>query len=269
MGGVDLIVTDLDGTLWHTDDDIHPAATAALEEVRRRGPPLLVATGRRVTSTRVPLARLGAAPPAVVLNGALGLDLATGERFHRAPFTALQATRVLAGFRAVGLDPCLYVDDPTAEVLVSDAPSTNPGHLAALGETAAVAELDQAVRATTVLGFSIIGAPRRELAPAASALEGAGEVHLDRAFDYPGLASMTVAPLEQSKWDGVVAYCIKCGLDAARVLAVADGPNDVELLVNASVAVVPSNAHPAALEQADRLIPPARQGGWKAVLDLI
>ena len=106
MGGVDLIVTDLDGTLWHTDDDIHPAATAALEEVRRRGPPLLVATGRRVTSTRVPLARLGAAPPAVVLNGALGLDLATGERFHRAPFTALQATRVLAGFRAVGLDPC-------------------------------------------------------------------------------------------------------------------------------------------------------------------
>ncbi|HJR26705.1 MAG TPA: HAD hydrolase family protein, partial [Acidimicrobiales bacterium] len=66
MPPVELVVTDLDGTLWHTDDHVHPEVVAALAELAGRGVPVLVATGRRVTSTRRPLARIGLAPPAVV-----------------------------------------------------------------------------------------------------------------------------------------------------------------------------------------------------------
>ena len=91
MAAVDLVVTDLDGTLWHLDDDIAPSVVAAVAELERRGVPLLVATGRRLASTRRPLGRVGLAPPAVVLNGALGVDLATGDRFHRAPFDRAEA----------------------------------------------------------------------------------------------------------------------------------------------------------------------------------
>src|SRR6476660_2005547 len=70
---VSVVVTDLDGTLWHTDDRVAPVVVDALRTLAARGVPLLVATGRRLTSTRVPLARIGIAPPAVVLNGALGV----------------------------------------------------------------------------------------------------------------------------------------------------------------------------------------------------
>ena len=91
-----LIVTDLDGTLWHTDDEVHGDVVKALGRVLESGPPLLVATGRRVTSTRVPLARIGVAPAAIVLNGALGLDLTTDVRFHRAPYHAAEG-RTAAG----------------------------------------------------------------------------------------------------------------------------------------------------------------------------
>jgi len=80
---------------------------------------------------------------------------------------------------------------------------------------------------------------------------------------------MTVAPRRQSKWDGALAYCAAKGLDSTRVMAVADGPNDLELLTNAAVRVVPKIAHPSALELATHLIPSAQDAGWSEVPSLL
>lgn len=266
MPAVDLVVTDLDGTLWHTDDDVHPKIVAALEELAQRDVPLLVATGRRTASTRAPLARIGQAPPAVVLNGALGLHLATNERFQRAPFPPGEATRALAAFSAVGLEPVVYVDHQQLDVFLSENPSTHPGHVADLWEHAGVDDLERVCAEEAVLGFSMIGVAHRDGVAARDALGELVQVHLDRAFGYPGMASLTVAPRGQSKWDGVVAFCDAHGLDATRVLAVADGPNDVELLTGAAIRLVPEVAHPAALELADHVIPTPGDGGWVEVL---
>lgn len=263
---VSLVVTDLDGTLWHTDDHIDPDVVAAMTKVVELGVPLLVATGRRLASTRAPLARVGATPPAVVLNGALGVDLATGERFHRAPYPTAQAVEVLAAFRSVGLDPVVYVDHPRYDVFISEAPSTHPTHVEQLGETAGVDDLGRVVAEEAVLGFSMIGVPHRDGVAAERAVGDLAEPHLDRSLDYGGHASFTAAPKGQSKWDGVLAFCRLRGLDESRVLAVADGPNDLELLDGAAVRLVPEVAHPSALERADHVIPAAADGGWTEVL---
>jgi hydroxymethylpyrimidine pyrophosphatase-like HAD family hydrolase len=76
-----------------------------------------------------------------------------------------------------------------------------------------------------------------------------------------------VAPRGLSKWDGVRAFCDARGLDPTRVLALADGPNDLELLDHAAVRLVPAAAHPEALALAHHVIPAAADGGWAAVLD--
>jgi hypothetical protein len=267
MPAIDLVVTDLDGTLWHTDDRIDPKVIDALAALERRGVPLLVATGRRTASARAPLARIGQAPPAVVLNGALGLHLGTGERFHRAPFPPAAAVAALEAFASVGLEPVLYVDHPVYDVFISDHPSTHAGHVRSLGATAGVDDLTRVCAEEAVLGFSMIGVPHGDGVAASEALGDLVEVHLDRSLDYPGYASLTAAPKGQSKWDGVVAFCASAGLDSHRVLAVADGPNDIELLTNAAVRLVPAVAHPAALDLADHVIRPAADGGWAAVLD--
>jgi HAD superfamily hydrolase (TIGR01484 family) len=266
MPSIDLVVTDLDGTLWHNDDHIDPTVIAALAELDRRGVPLLVATGRRTASTRAPLARFGLAPPAVVLNGALGLDLATGERFHTAPFPSGEAEAALRAFASVGLAPVVYVDHPRYDVFLSSHPSTHPGHVASLGATAGTDDLERVCAEEAVLGFSMIGVPHGQGVAASEALGDLVEVHLDRSLDYAGMASLTAAPKGQSKWDGVVAFCRDRGIDSDRVLAVADGPNDVELLTNAAVRLVPAVAHPAALDLADHVIPAAADGGWAEVL---
>ena len=52
-------------------------------------------------------------------------------------------------------------------------------------------------------------------------------------------------------------------------MAVADGPNDIELLTNAAVRVVPKIAHPSALELATDVIPSAQDAGWSEVPSLL
>lgn len=274
---VELVVTDLDGTFWHTDDHLPGAVIEAVAELDRRGVPLLVATGRRLASTRGPLARFGLAPPAVVLNGALGVDLRSGAAFHRAPFPVAGALAAYDAFRSVGLSPVVYVDHPDYDVFISQAPDTNPVHVQMLGDTAgqrwssdgdiSTDDLRAAVATESVLGFSMIGVSFDKAEAAFRALAPHVEVHLDRSIDHPGLASLTAAPRNQSKWNGVQAFCAAQGLDASRVLALADGPNDIELLTHAAVRLVPEGSHQTALDLADTLIPAAVDGGWSAVLD--
>ncbi|MEQ1788637.1 MAG: HAD hydrolase family protein, partial [Acidimicrobiales bacterium] len=102
-----------------------------------------------------------------------------------------------------------------------------------------------------------------------AALLGVVVVHLDRSIDHPGMASLTAAPKDQSKWDGVLAFCATRGIDPTKVLAVADGPNDLELLAGAAVRAVPEVAHPSALALATTIIPSAQDGGWAAILPLL
>lgn len=277
MPSIELVVTDLDGTFWHTDDHILPSVLAAAAELERRGVPLLVATGRRPASAREPLARVGLAPPAVLLNGAIGIDLATSTCFHRAPFSARSALAAYDDFTSVGVSPVVYVDHPHYDVFLSQSPSTHPGHVEALGDTAgrrwsptsraSTDDLRGTVAEETVLGFSVIGVSFEVAEAASAALEPHHEVHLDRSLDYPGLASLTVAPRGQSKWDGVLAFCADRQIDSGRVLALADGPNDLELLAAATIALVPTGSHSAALDLADVVIPATVDGGWAAVLD--
>jgi hydroxymethylpyrimidine pyrophosphatase-like HAD family hydrolase len=271
MADIELVVTDLDGTLWHTDDDVHAETRAALDRLAVSGPPVLVATGRRVTSARLPLARIGWQPPAVVLNGALGLDLATGERFHRAPFAATDAVAVLDGWRSVGVDPCVYVDDPSVEVVLGPRPGTHPGHVHALGASAVQGDLDEVVRTMPVLAFSVIGVEHTVAVAVGDAIgtSGGGQAFLDRALDYAGLATVMVAPQGLSKWDGVLSFCRTRGIDPTRVLAIGDGPNDLELLSRAAVSVAPRNGHTSVVDRAHHLVPPPAEGGWAHLLDLV
>lgn len=266
---ISLVVTDLDGTLWHTDDHVDAGVLAAVARLEELGVPLLVATGRRLASTQAPLARYGLTPPAVVLNGALGVDLATGERFHRAPYPTEQAVAVLQAFRSVGLDPVVYVDHPRYDVFMGEHPSTNPEHVRQLGTTAGVDDLQRVVVEEAVLGFSMIGVPHSDGVAALEAIGDLAEPHLDRSIDYAGSASFTAAPKGQSKWDGVRVFCASRGLDTTRVLALADGPNDLELLDHAAIRLVPAVAHPAALERADHVIASAAAGGWAEVVDYL
>ena len=266
MSAIDLVVTDLDGTLWDTSEDVHEHTREALAELERRGVPLLVATGRRRASTQDGLARLGLAPPAVLLDGALGLDLATGQRFHRRGYDPDAAVRVLDAFLAEGLEPCVYVDRPDVEVLVGDHPSTSARHLEKLGNLAQrVDDLRAATATEPVLSFGIVSGEPERLDAVMTNVSDVASPRVSRDTMFGGV-TMMVPPRDVSKWDGVVAFCSLRGLDPSRVVAIGDGENDLEILANAAVACVISEGCDAALELAHHVLDPPHAGGWAQIL---
>ena len=268
MVSVSLVVTDLDGTLWDADERIHQRTLAAVAELERRRTPLLVATGRRPRSAAEALAREGLAPPAVLLDGAVGHDLRAGTVFHRAPFTPAAAAAVLTAFEDAGLSPCLYVDRLDADVVVGGAPSTRPEHLAHIGSWLAHDDLWRVVHNEDVLAIGIVGHPRDRLDQVHEAIGNKAEAAVTRDFFF-GDATLIARPRGISKWQGVEAYCSANELDISGVLALGDGENDIELLTNASIACVVSDGCEQALALADHVIDPAASGGWCSVLDLL
>jgi HAD superfamily hydrolase (TIGR01484 family) len=264
---IQLVVTDLDGTLWAYGSEgvPHEETLAAWAELDRRGVPVLVATGRRATTAREPLATYGLAPSAVVLNGALALDLATGECFHRHHYDVEVAAGVLAAFLEAGLEPCVYVEHDDFDVYVGTRPSTSKQHLAALGARARTADLAEIVASVPVLSFGVFGNEEHVILDVVDALARHADPRVTHG-DFGG-HGVTVGPNGLSKWNGVLAYCELAGIDPSRVLAIGDGANDREILTNASIALVPEDAHEDALGAAHHVVPSPAVGGWAAILD--
>jgi HAD superfamily hydrolase (TIGR01484 family) len=268
-GAVQLVVTDLDGTLSDAQERIHPASARAIRELVAGGVPVLVATGRRLRMAAAVLEAGGVAAPAVVLDGSLGVDLPTGRVFHRMAFPARAARSVLAAFIAADLSPCVYVERPGVDLVVDHRPSTHPLHLARAFPWAERSDLAAAVAAEPVFAFTVVGHPdRRRLVPVLEAVGAAGSGSIVHDLLYGGY-TLQVRPPGVSKWSGVLAYCAERGLDPTRVLAIGDGANDVELLEAAAVPCTVATAAPAALARARHVLDPPSTGGWAAVLELV
>jgi hydroxymethylpyrimidine pyrophosphatase-like HAD family hydrolase len=267
-GAVQLVVTDLDGTLSDAAERVHPASLRAIRDLEAGGIPVLVATGRRLRMACAVLEAGGLTGPAVVLDGAIGLDLRDGRVFHQVAFPTAAARGVLEAFAAAGLSPCVYVDRPEVDLVVGEHPSTHPGHLARARPWVAVDDLARVVEAEPVYAFAVVGRPAPLLEPVLGAVGPAGSASIVDDLIHGG-ATIQVRPPGISKWSGVLAYCAEQGLDPGRVLAVGDGANDLELLDGAAVACAVATAHPAVLARADHVIGPPSSGGWAAVLDLV
>jgi hydroxymethylpyrimidine pyrophosphatase-like HAD family hydrolase len=267
-GAVQLVVTDLDGTLSDAAERIHPDSVRAVRTLEAAGVPVLVATGRRLRMAWAVLEAGGLTGPAVVLDGALGLDLRDGRVFHQVAFPAGAARRVLQAFAAAGLSPCVYVDRPDIDLVVGDHPSTHPDHLARARPWVATEDLDRVVGTEPVYAFAVVGRPAPLLEPVPRLVGPAGSASIVGDLIYGG-STVQVRPPKVSKWSGVLAFCAEQGLDPGRILAVGDGANDLELLEGAAVACAVATASPAVLALADHVIGPPASGGWAAVLDLV
>jgi hydroxymethylpyrimidine pyrophosphatase-like HAD family hydrolase len=264
-----LVITDLDGTLWDPSLRLYPGAREALAALRARGATVIAATGRRAHSALLGMRENDLVLPAVVCDGALGIDLAAGRTFHVANFTAADAALVLDLLLARGIEPCVNVVNPDYDVVIGGAPSTHPGHQAFIAPVARrVADLAAAVRSERVLSFIVCGREDALLLPGLEAVRAVADASVTEDLFYGG-GTLNVRAPGVSKWTGVLAFCAERGLDPARTLAIGDGANDVEMLAAAAVSCTFAGASAAALEAAGQVLPAAAEGGWNAVVDLL
>lgn len=265
-GPIELVVTDLDGTLWGVAHAVHPRTRHAIDELARRDVGLLAATARRPGGARRLLAANDLRLPAVLLDGALARDT-DWTTIHADWFDSTTAAAVLDTFCTHGLEPCVGVlaaDDVDARL--GPQPSTHPDHVSYLADWSIRADLDEVVAIETVQSFVVCGLAAAALRPVAAALEGWAAVTLTWDAQFAAF-TITVRPPGVDKWRGVQAYCTRYGIDEGAVLAVGDGLNDIELLQAATIGCVVEGSDARVVAAADHVVGPPQSGGWADLLD--
>jgi hydroxymethylpyrimidine pyrophosphatase-like HAD family hydrolase len=212
----------------------------------------------------------GLALPAVLLDGAIGLEFGATTSFYRHAFSPDLAAEVLRVFDDLGVSPCINVDAVGRDIVLGKDTLTHPEYLRRLQPWVREEDPWTAVRSLNVLAFSLLGADptsTRTLAAEVTArVPVAAALSPDRTY---GGVHLSFRPIGVNKWSGVVGFCAYKGLDSGRVLAIGDADNDVELLEGACLAVAVADATPAVLERVDRVLAPASKGGWADIVQLL
>ncbi|MFC4454960.1 Cof-type HAD-IIB family hydrolase [Deinococcus sonorensis] len=255
-----LIATDLDGTLLGPDGQVSPRNRAALQQAQRRGWPAVLVTGRPSRMV-LPMARdLQLEGYAICSNGAMTLDLHTGQPVDTQPIPEAVLHRLLPQLRAAlpgvafGLE---WGDNMLHDALyrpAEDAPDD-------------------------VLTAYLPGAPRRpgpvlklmvrhpELAPALLAARitelGGGEV----GGTSSGAAFAEIHVAHVSKAYALEWLCARLQVAQADTVVFGDAPNDLPMLSWAGHAVAMGNADDEVKALADEVTLSNAEDGVAVVIE--
>jgi hydroxymethylpyrimidine pyrophosphatase-like HAD family hydrolase len=239
---LELVATDLDGTLLRSDGQISDRARAALAAARRAGLPVVTVTGRPAAQARQLTAGSGMYPLAVCGNGAEICDLANGLVLRR-DYVPLGAAIEMMGQLRARL--------PEVSCTWENHRGQGPGR-----ESEAVPRWPVAK-----LLIRCPGLPAEVLATQARAVADGLTVTWSTGKTVEVLApgvSKGAALARLARWLGV---------SLADVLAIGDAQNDLSMLGVARWAVAVRNASPALLASADLIVASNDEEGVAQLLE--
>lgn len=268
---IDALITDLDGTFWSPQMEIHPHSLDVVRTLDSLDVPFVVATGRRAQG-----ALHGLTPanlhtrPAILMNGALARDTLLGESFLVDGISAAHVEQILSVFRESSLEPVIYIDHPTTDMLVGPGSAAGNAYLERAVGFARVDSLDRASDGETVIGFGAFGYAYDLLEPIAQHIN---DHKLATAIigvsHFEGDHGIMIQAHAVDKQTGIAAWCQRFKIDERRLAVVGDGHNDIEMLKAAKIAIVPENAPEEIRELATHIIPPNEVGGWEQIPAII
>lgn len=234
-------ITDVDGTLLDERNELPDANRAALEGLKARGIPVVLATGRRWTTLKRVLDRLqlwDLVDYAIMNNGALIKDLRTRTLLHHEAFPPGSVQQAVAALEQLGWDPIAltYAPDGGPDVYHrrlslsnGDFTAKNPGNCVMIPDF-------RDLEARAVVELILIGSAE-DLSRAQNALDPLGlETALIKNTYYAD-HMLEVSPRDVSKFAGARRLGDHIGHEVSRALAIGDSANDLPLLRRAGRAV--------------------------------
>ena len=263
-----LIVSDLDGTFLSPDGSVSEQNSAAVLAAQAAGIPVIFATGRPVRWLDVIKDLPGAHPTVIASNGAALYDLGAGELVERIciePEAALAAVRTIreqvpdaffafeSGTR-FGYEPS-YGTWPADD-------GTDPALFSGPAEEIAYTEefVKMLVQSASVPADRLLDRVREAVGRSLTATHSQ-----TRDFGLVEISAYGVSKASMLK-----RCAAQLGIDASRVAAFGDMPNDVDMLSWAGMSFVVANAHPALLDLDFTVVPGNDESGvGKTIMELL
>ena len=245
---VKLIVTDVDGTLLSSKQELSEATADALRRAAELGVPTVLATGKtRGPWTKDIYERIGetnAEMPGLFIQGLIVSD-GKGQTKRSETLDASAAKSILRFAKTRGCVIIAFCDD----TIVCSKRNASTDRVLDYGEPEPVECGDLLAKSdeyaiNKLLLFGDEEAVARYRTEAESVLTGVCDI----TVAVPGM--LEFLPKGASKGAAVRALCESMGVAAADVLALGDGENDKEMLAFAGVGVAVGNASAAAKEAA-------------------
>ena len=262
---IDAFFSDLDGTFWSPTTEIHQNSLAVVDRLDSHDIPFVVATGRRALGSYHGLAPYGLGDrPSILMNGAIVRARLDG------PTTSVVSIEnplpVLEAFHGSGIEPALYIDHPTHDMIVGPNTAAGDVYLNTTIGFERVSDLSTVLDTSTVVGFGAFGFGYDLLKPIADAINESREASAVIGVSHiEGGYGIMIQPVDIDKAVGMRTWCEANDIDPTNVAAIGDGHNDIEMLEAAAIAIVPDNAHGDILAIADAVIAPNEDGGWEEI----
>lgn len=259
--GYDLLVSDLDGTLLDEEMGLAPTLVEAFQRAAARGLPISLATGRMPAAADPYRDQLGITAPVIYYNGAVVRGGDGGPDLISLTLPRGVLGRAWPVVAQAPVHPIYYRDDRL--YCVERTPAVRR-YCEDEGLT-----VDVIPDVTEFLGLGafikslLIGHPRdldivrEELTPIVA--EHGRLVRTRR--DY-----LEIIPVAASKGAALARLAEHVRVPLARVVAVGDQENDLEMLRVAGLGVAMPDAPDAVRRAADRVAPPPAEGGLLRLL---
>jgi Cof subfamily protein (haloacid dehalogenase superfamily) len=252
-----LVATDLDGTLLRSDGTVSARTEEVLRHVQELGITVVFVTARPRRWMDHLWPYVGSQGLAVVSNGALLLDVATGEALEVRAIDPGPGLSLVAEIRA-NVPGCHFAVE-LLEGIALEAAYREPGHAPPGSRVGRIEELWTSPALKLLV--------RHEEQDAVEFRDAVIAAVGDRAvatWTVDGL--MEISAVGVTKGAGLTRLCARLEVAAEDVVAFGDMPNDLPMLAWAGTSYAVANAHATVLAAAGHVAPSNDEDGVATVL---
>ncbi|KAA9219087.1 MULTISPECIES: Cof-type HAD-IIB family hydrolase [Aerococcus] len=276
---LELIVSDMDGTLLDGTMHIHPRNREAIMHTYQLGIPFIVATGRNFHEAKVLLDEAGIRCPIIGLNGAILFDR-EGEVEYEIDLDDQVAKEIIH----YGLEHGYYMEAMTSKNVYSNSKHQRLHYIAdmiqrmspelSFEETLSRASQSNEVNSIEYIDdlTALIEEEGQHILKLVFIHEKGPQVlhpiqqELSQRYDNIYITSSFKSNLEISaktanKGGAVAKYCQAHGYNPKNIMAIGDNLNDLKMLEMAGYSFAMANADPAVKEIADYVTGSHNEGG--------
>jgi HAD superfamily hydrolase (TIGR01484 family) len=241
-----LVASDLDGTLLRSDGTLSEHTADVLRRVLDLGVDLAFVTARPRRWMDHLWPYVGSRGLAIVSNGALLLDVSTGEALEVRALEIGPGLVLVERLRAAL--PGAHFAVEMIDGIALEPEYLEPGHAPPGSPTGPLHEVWTAPALKLLVRHETLDPVVFREQVVATVGDAAVAT-----WTVDGL--MEISAVGVTKGDGLARLCARLDIDRADVVVFGDMPNDVPMLTWAGTSYAVANAHPSVLEAADHVAP--------------